>query len=311
MPHSHLVEVEQHTVEAAYARGGSFVQGGLPVRRTADEAALPATQPPPYQAASARAMGDFADEHGSAVREPPRVALRRVSTTAPAYDMAAAPVYRRASVQEVPRASAEPVPDRRWEQPQRIHVGAQQMARAGRDSMTAPLADQSPPSFEQGWPGENQNVAVVTEQQRRQSASQQQLPASRRGSVAAFQQEPQMRVSRLSLGGPAQEEPIQLDGAFLPPLSARTSFVSERRASAPVNALPHIPEEPPVPPTTGATPGMVFSKVLAPELPLRSTALCITDCNSRVHHGHMSQTTARASFWTLDCIAMLAGLEPA
>ncbi|KAK9915943.1 hypothetical protein WJX75_006259 [Coccomyxa subellipsoidea] len=69
-----------------------------------------------------------------------------------------------------------------------------------------------------------------------------------------------MRVSRLSLGGPAQEEPIQLDGAFLPPLSARTSFVSERRASAPVNALPHIPEEPPVPPTTGATPGMVFSK---------------------------------------------------
>ncbi|EIE25820.1 hypothetical protein COCSUDRAFT_40078 [Coccomyxa subellipsoidea C-169] len=65
-------------------------------------------------------------------------------------------------------------------------------------------------------------------------------------------------------------EQTQPDGAFSLLPGPRASFAAARRASAPVNALPHIPEEPPVQQVSGATPGVLFAKRRSSAHPLLS-----------------------------------------
>ncbi len=261
-----------------YSRRGSSAQGGLPVRRTADKPAILAAQPPLYQAAAMRASGDSAEERGiSAAIVPPQVATRRVSSTAAAYNIAGPAAYRRASVVDMHRATAEVFPERAGMQPlgMSMQSGAQETVAGGKEYLTAPYTQQGLeiPEQTQVWQGGNQNVAV-NGAELPQSAPQQQVLASRRGSVAsAAQSEPQMRASRLSLSAPSELR--QPDGAFSLLPGPRASFAAARRASAPVNALPHIPEEPPVQQVSGATPGVLFAMVLRPSV---SPHYCMQGC---------------------------------
>ena len=248
-----------------YSRRGSSAQGGLPVRRTADKPAILAAQPPLYQAAAMRASGDSAEERGiSAAIVPPQVATRRVSSTAPAYDVAGPAAYRRASVVDMHRATAEVFPERAGMQPQGMSMqsGAQETAAGGREYLTAPYMQQGLeiPEQTQVWQGGSQNVAA-NGAELAQSAPQQ-LASRRRSVASAAQSEPQMRASRLSLSAPSELR--QQDGAFSLLPGPPASFAAARRASARVNALPHIPEEPPVQQVSGATPGVLFAMVLCP-----------------------------------------------
>lgn len=74
---------------------------------------------------------------------------------------------------------------------------------------------------------------------------QQSLPNSEQGDIAAPQVQRQPRQSRLSRAAQPQGELLQARAASLPPRPAHNSPAAVRRASAPINALPNIPEEPP------------------------------------------------------------------
>ncbi|BDA44042.1 hypothetical protein COCOBI_05-2260 [Coccomyxa sp. Obi] len=131
-----------------------------------------------------------------------------------------------------------------------------QVQTSRRQSMTAPHVQQSLGNPEQTQAGSRGSFAAA---QLQQSFPNSEHMQNRREEIAAPQVQPQPRQSRLSWAAQPQGELLQTKAASLPPLAARTSHAAVRRASAPTNAPPDIPETPAA--ALGPSPaGMLFSK---------------------------------------------------